>query len=257
MLRRRESGEKTAAAIPAAHIGGHDGIGRHARFRCCRLSEGFQNMNDMLEQLAESDSVEHYEGTAGYLLFKTESAIFPFVKFEEQLSEINDYCLYLLTCLKTKVKEFEPFDIDEDDWDAPESWEYHKLLSWEFLYRDINKCTLLSLLLAFFESTLNEITNWFSAEAGKTAEWKKVRNPKVSDYIAQIGKCCKVDLRYELADELAYYDSIRRIRNQFVHNEWSQITDRYKKFVLADVINMISHVIMRVEQRALSSGLIG
>ena len=213
-------------------------------------------MNETLERLVESDSVEHCEGTAGYLLFTTESAIFPFVKFEEQLSEINDYCLYLLTCLKAKVKEFEPFDIDKDDWDAPWSWEYHKLLFWEFLYQDINKCTLLSLLLAFFESTLNEITNWFSDEAGITAEWKKVRNPKVSDYIVQIGKCCKVALPQDLVNELAYYDSIRKIRNQFVHNEWEQITDRYKKFVLADVINMISHVIMKVEQTALSSGLI-
>lgn len=214
-------------------------------------------MKDRLERLVESDSIAHYEGTAGYLLFTTESAIFPFVKFEEQLSEINDYCVYLLTCLNAKVMEFEPFDIDEDDWDAPISREYHKLLSWKFLYQDINKCTLLSLLLAFFESTLNEITNWFSDEAGKTAEWKKVRNPKVSDYIAQIGKCCEVDLQCELTNELIYYDSVRKIRNQFVHNEWSQITDRYQKFVLADVINMISHVIMKVEQKALSSGLIG
>jgi len=29
---------KTAADRPAAHIRGHDGIGRHARFRCCHLS---------------------------------------------------------------------------------------------------------------------------------------------------------------------------------------------------------------------------
>ena len=75
----------------------------------------------LLERLAESDSIEHYEGIAGYLLFTTQSAIFPFVKFEEQLSEINDYCLYLLTCLRVKVKEFEPFAIERDDWDAPES----------------------------------------------------------------------------------------------------------------------------------------
>lgn len=57
-------------------------------------------MNDTLERLVESDSIEHFEGSAGYLLFTAQSSIFPFVKFESQLSEINDYCLYLLTCLK-------------------------------------------------------------------------------------------------------------------------------------------------------------
>ncbi len=214
-------------------------------------------MNDTLERLVESDSIEHLEGSAGYLLFTAQSSIFPFVKFESQLSEINDYCLYLLTCLKAKVAEFEPFDIADVDLDAPSSWGYYKFLSWQFLYQDINKCTLLSLLLAFFESTLNEITIWFSDEAGTASEWKKVRNPKVSDYIAQIGKCCGTDLQHELADELAYYDSVRRIRNRFVHNEWEQLSDRYKQFVLADVIDMISHVIMKIEQTALFSGLIG
>ena len=213
-------------------------------------------MNDEMERLIESDSYEHYDGTAGYLLFTTDSAIFPFVKYEEQLAEINDYCLYLLTCLKAKVLEFEPFDIDNNDWNAPESWEYHKLLSWSFLYRDINKCTILLLLLAFFESTLNEITSWFSDIAGLSTDWKKVRNPKVSDYIRQIGACCKTELQHELTAELTYYDSVRKLRNQFIHNEWEQITDRYEKFVLADVINMISQVIMKVERSAMSSGLL-
>ena len=213
-------------------------------------------MSDSLERLVESDSTKHYEGTADYLLFTTESSIFPFVKFEEQLSEINDYCLYLLTCLELKVKEFESFDNNKENWNAPKSWKYHKFLSWSFLYRDINKCTLLSLLLAFFESTLNEIANWFSDETEMTSEWKKVRNPKVSDYIVQIGECCKTDLLQSVADELVYYNMIRKIRNQFVHNEWEQITDRYEKFVLADVINMISHVIMKIENAAISSGVI-
>ncbi len=208
------------------------------------------------ERLIESDSFEHYEGTSGYLLFTTNSGIFPFVKFEEHLREINDYCVYLISCLEDKVKEFESYDIDIDDWDAPSSWGYHKLLSWRFLYEDINKCTLLSLLLAFFESTLNEIANWFSDEVGLTSEWKKSRNPKVSDSIVQIGKCCNVDLLNDVSDELDYYNIVRKIRNQFVHNEWEQITDRYEKFILADVINMISLIIYKIENVALLSGII-
>jgi len=213
-------------------------------------------MEEELEGLKESDVWEHNEGSAGYLLFATDSGIFPFVKYEEQLAKINDYCVYLLKCLNEKVREFEASD-REDGWDAPESWEYRSFLSWSFLCRDINKCTLLLLLLAFFESTLNEIANWFSDLAGQSSEWKKVRNPKVSDYIRQIGVCCRTDLQGVLTDELAYYDRVRRIRNQFVHNEWDQITDRYERFVLADVVDMISHVIAAIEQSALTAELIG
>ena len=32
-----------------------------------------------MERLVESDSLEHDNGTAGYLLFTTDSGIFPFV----------------------------------------------------------------------------------------------------------------------------------------------------------------------------------
>ena len=214
-------------------------------------------MNSEMERLVESDSLEHDNGTAGYLLFTTDSGIFPFVKYEEQLAEINDYCLYLLTCLKNKVQEYAPFDIaPEDYWNTPPSWEYRKLLSWSFLYRDINKCTLLLLLLAFFESTLNEIADWFSELAGLSAQWKKARNPKVSDYIGQIGTCCKRDLSRELAEELSYYDTVRKLRNEFVHRQWDQLTCRSEKFVLADVINMISQVLRRVERGAMSAGLL-
>ena len=214
-------------------------------------------MGESLEQLKESDSLEHYYGRANYRLFTTDSGIFPFVKYEEQLAEINDYCCYLLECMKNKVCEFQSYDRDIDYYDTPESWEYSKFLSWDFLYRDINKCTLLLLLLAFFESTLNEIANWFSEITGQASEWKKIRNPKVSDYIRQIGSCCKTDLKNTLTNELIYYDSIRKIRNKFVHNEWGQIPDRYKKFILADVIDMISRVVAEVERSAMEAKLIG
>ncbi len=209
-----------------------------------------------LEGLTESDSEEHYEGRSRYLLFTTESGIFPFVKYEEQLAELNDYCVYLLTCLENKLQEFEPAHFQQDDWDAPISWAQRKHLSWRFLYEDINKCTMLLLLLAFFESTLSEIAHWFSEITRQTARLKKIRNPKVSDYLTEIGACCGTHVNQALTKELAYYDEIRKIRNDFVHHEWDQLTDRYEKFRLADVIHMISQVLSQIEHSALSSQLL-
>lgn len=209
-----------------------------------------------LEGLTESDSEEHDKGTSSYLLYKTESGIFPFVKYEEQLAEMNDYCVYLLTCLENKLQEFEPVCFDQDDGDGPISWAQRKHLSWRFLYEDINKCTMLLLLLAFFESTLSEIAHWFSEITHQTARLKKIRNPKVSDYLTEIGACCEVNLNQALTEELSFYDEIRKIRNDFVHHEWDQLTDRYEKFHLADVIHMISQVLWQIEQSALSSQLL-
>lgn len=219
------------------------------------------DMDNDLMRLTESDSLEHYEGTADYILYTTESGIFPFVKYEHHLAQINDYCVFLLRTLKAKVQEAEA----ESQKEYPENMEYFQefrdyrrgvYLSWDFLYRDINKCTMLLLLLAFLESTLNEIANWFSEMTGIESEWKKVRNPKVSDSLHYIGLCCKTDLCQMLAKKLDYYDMVRKIRNRFVHNEWEQCTDRYEQFALADVIDMISVILITIERTAVSSGLL-
>ena len=131
-------------------------------------------MKEELERLVESDSREHYEGTAGYLLFTTDSAVVPFVKYEEQLAEINDYCFYLLQSLRKRALEAETAAHGVEG-HVPEMWNYQygKVLSWKFLYQDINKCIMLLLPLAFFESTLNEIANWFSDITGHWPDWKK------------------------------------------------------------------------------------
>ena len=41
-----------------------------------------------------------------------------------------------------------------------------------------------------------------------------------------------------------------------MHNDWEQITDQPEKFLLPDVIDMISRVIAAIEQSALAAKLI-
>lgn len=212
-------------------------------------------MEEAREGLWESNSAAHDEGRAGYCLYLCRSGIFPLVKYEEQLAQINDYCLYLLTCLEEKVASLAP--AKEEGWFAPITWQGHSYFGWRAMHEEVNKGTMLLLLLAFLETSLQELTEWFSGLAGWPAERKNVRNSKVSNQLHQLGQCCGRDLREELAAELTYYDKVRRIRNRFVHSQWDQMGDWPQQFSLAEVIDMISRILTGVEDAGLSAGLIG
>lgn len=52
------------------------------------------------------ESHEFYEDKElPYSLFSSISSVYPFVKFEKELAEINDYCFFILCRLEDKLKE--------------------------------------------------------------------------------------------------------------------------------------------------------
>lgn len=62
-------------------------------------------MNVYFDREGLVDSREFYEDKElPYALFSSMSSVYPFVKFEEELAEINDYCLFLLCRLEDKLK---------------------------------------------------------------------------------------------------------------------------------------------------------
>ena len=52
-----------------------------------------------------------------YLLFRSRSGVFPFVKYEEDLSALNDYCCLILGSLKQKSAEVAKYKLDGEDVD--------------------------------------------------------------------------------------------------------------------------------------------
>lgn len=126
---------------------------------------------------------------------------------------------------------------------------------WEKLSRDINKCTLLLLLLSYLEPSLNEIAKWFCEESsillGRKGRWDN----EISFYLGKIGECCSCNLLKALESELAYLDEVRKIRNQFVHREWNQVREHYCKFHLCDVVNVTSLIFTEVEKAACNRGI--
>lgn len=208
-----------------------------------------------------------------YLLFSSISTVYPFVKFEEELAEINDYCLFILCQIENKLKtiikdsdgrfnlvkgykrEKEHTAEEIEDLFDP-AYMFSPVIIWEKLSRDINKCTLLLLILSYLESSLNEIAKWFCEESSIILGRKGRGNNEISFYLEKIGECCNCNLIKVLENELVYLNEIRKIRNQFVHREWDQVEEHYDKFCLSDVFNVVSIIFTEIEKAACNKGII-
>lgn len=216
------------------------------------------------------ESYEFYDDKElPYCLFSSISSVYPFVKFETELAEINDYCLFILCRLEDKLKELinesgasyeliKGYQREKYDMESFFSSQcmFSPLHTWEKLSRDINKCTLLLLLLSYLESSLNEIAKWFCEERSVSLGRKTKENNEVTFYLDKIGQCCCCNLIEILEKELVYLDTVRKIRNQFVHREWDQVEEHYDKFCLCDVFNAISIIFGEVEKAACNIGII-
>lgn len=231
-------------------------------------------MNVYFDREGLVDSREFYEDKElPYALFSSISSVYPFVKFEEELAEINDYCLFILCRLEERLKTLIedsniPFKLIEgyrraEAYTAEEAEElfdpaymFSPVITWEKLSRDINKCTLLLLVLSYLESSLNEIAKWFCEERSVPLGRKERGDDEITFYLRKIGQCCACDLTGTLEDELAYVRKVRKIRNQFVHREWEQVDKHYDKFRLCDVFRAVSVIFAEIEKAACATGLI-
>lgn len=110
----------------------------------------------LMKDLGESGMLYHME-TPPYLLFTSISSVCPYVKYEEQSADINDYCLLILNTLKSKIEKKRIRDI-----------EFHIITTHKCC-----RCVLRTLL---------------SEEISYLKKMKTIRNPFVHRKWEQIGK---------------------------------------------------------------------
>ena len=221
------------------------------------------------ENLIDSDKYYHLNGKASYMLFETISAVYPFVKFEGEIRAINDYCVFILDQLKNRLVEIAKdsnyvLEFTSCKKIARDSIMYFEevldyptpLLTWEILSADINKYTMLLLWLSYLESSLDEIARWFCDVKNISFGHKNKKVTGVIHCLEKISLCCGCNLVKELSKEIIYYNEIRKIRNQFVHREWEQVSDRDQQFQLDKVVNLVSTIIAATERRAYHAEII-
>lgn len=120
-------------------------------------------------------SCDYVASDCGYYLFKSKSGVYPFVRFEEDIYSINDYCFLVLRSLKAKlnsVAQLGEVKVSENTFtknekDFFESYvksgsNNYGLLKWCKVANEINKQTILVMLLAFLKVRLMNYLNGFA-----------------------------------------------------------------------------------------------
>lgn len=239
----------------------------------------YENINLIDDRLVESSYYFNSSKDVDYFIYFSKSGIYPFVKFEEEISEINDYCYFVQNDLHERVLSIRDGKVDRFSVLSDEGrlasiekdcsdFEFYigeaeielgyisDLLTWKNLANDISRCSMLTLWLAYLESALDEIGHWF-CERKEISFGRKPRSiTGVEHALQKIGACCQCDMLSILSKELAFYHEIQKIRNQFMHHEWEQVSDRSERFELNRVIDLVSTVIACVEHEALCASII-
>lgn len=65
--------------------------------------------------------------------------------------------------------------------------------------------------------------------------------------IMAIDDCFNGKLFGKIKNEIEYINFVKKIRNDFVHNEWQQVKNNDQNFSLSKVISTISKILSEIE----------
>ena len=204
-----------------------------------------------MDKLVETNSFFFNDGNEpSYNLFFSKTNVYPIVKYEKQLQQINDYCYMTMKSFEYKIDELGHFASNLSDMQY--EFEEFTIGSWKDLSDDISRCTLLMLLLSYLESSLHEIAKWFCDKKSVIfIEHSKTNN--IKHFLEIIGRCCGNDIIVALPYEMNILNGAISVRNKFVHKPWDSQFNRDKMFDLCKIINTLAEIFATVETRAIAA----
>jgi hypothetical protein len=203
-----------------------------------------------------------------WYLFQTRGSLAGFVLIDEELAQLNDYCLALLEAASAKHNEHTKFY----DWLAarqkpsiplgkdkavefsPEDVELGRAFTqevWADTARFLVPATCLSLLSCFTERSLRYLCDWLEAGA------KRKRSKGTSDiesYLALLRAECGLVID-EPKDTFKVREVCRRVRNDFAHGEWDKCRRAMSRLDLALAFNSVAALFFAIEQAAEANSL--
>jgi hypothetical protein len=163
-------------------------------------------------------------------LFHTTSAVVEFVVIEEEIAQLNDFCVAFTESVERKMSELsdlardaargkletregDPFSVTPEDVAFGAEWQ---LDSWRDTYEFIAPATCLLLLSCFTEKSLR----WLCDQIGDCREVKtRGAQSKIAAYLIFLRENCKLDFE-EPTETSVIREQCRELRNYFAHGEW-------------------------------------
>ncbi len=191
----------------------------------------------MIDELLNSD--EQYamcesEGFEPYL-FKSSTGSVDFVEIEEEMEELNDFCVVSHKAVESALKktrfQVERYeagrdvlivpDIGDVTDDAIMGLEDFEIPKWEHISFFLSHATSLVLLHIFAEKSLKSLCIALAPEGSRKAKREKDLS-KIDSFLEYLRNTCKLTFD-EPSGASKLRNGIRNIRNQFAHGDWVEV----------------------------------
>lgn len=216
------------------------------------------------EQLLPSDTFIGEAPVRDYL-FLTATGRIEFVIFEQEMAQLNDFCVVCLSGTaqklpelrqelgdlnegKLRIRNVDGEDVTQDvTTDMVMMLEQFEIPLWEDTQDFMVRAMCLILLSAFTEKGLKSLCVAFAPEGVRQPE--KFPQGKVATYLQFLSNECAINF-----DEPPEAASLRRrcqeIRNDFAHGDWDDVRDQVSGVSLRESFAAIASLMYEIESEA-------
>lgn len=191
-------------------------------------------------------------------LFETQTFIHEFMVVDEEMAQLNDYCLLILNATNKKISDFkteledyksgkqtaqhsEIGDITED---VISGLEEVIIPTWQDTYGFTTIATCILLIQSFIEKNLKSI---LYSLAGESKKYQQVAGEsKIDCYLRKLEEDFGVGFD-ESSEGKQLRKEINSLRNNFAHGDWGEVRKNIASIDLRNVFQMATNIFEGIE----------
>lgn len=202
----------------------------------------------------------HLDLDLEYLYF-SHSDLSQFVIIEEEMKDLNDYCVLCLSSVKDKRKkldqELRDFKAGKSNVIVPEEFrefydpqdvvmglEKFEIPKWDYIQRSMSKSMCVILVFSFLEKSLKSLC---VAYKDNQVELRISKIEKIGAYIKYLKDECNINFAIEV-ESLDLINRYKKIRNAFAHGDWDYVDKYTYDFSLSELFATISEIFSSIEK---------
>jgi hypothetical protein len=211
------------------------------------LERGSEKQNCMI---IHNLIIDNDDGELPDYLFRSKSHVVEFVVIDEEMEELNEFCVICDEAAIARVKDVRELRvIDAESGETDEEWtdfmQHCDHLRWSHVQEVMVAGMILSMLFAFTEKSLK----WLCQRMGPPG-WdvgrEKFRGPKIDTYVRFLQQKCGLDI--SMTPEFAAVSRLARpLRNHFTHGDWQAFTENLGTVDLSKAFNAASTQFRAIE----------
>jgi hypothetical protein len=216
-----------------------------------------------MKELFESDLLYTDEPRCPPYLFSSAHGRVEFVIIEEEMSQLNDFCVLLLDSprerLSYEAQSLERFTSGKEQVIDPELGDVTEdvimgledivIPTWRDTVDFVSRATTLILLHVFTEKSLKHLCLSFTPDNPAKPPRQSARQSKIDTYLNFLSQNCGFIFE-EPSTGRELRTAIARIRNAFAHGDWEAVRRDIRQLSITDAFRTATELFQKLESAA-------